>query len=1170
MFKTLIKTCLAVCFILAVSLQGFPFDAGKSKPILTQGSNACTSTIESGQTLNGQWTEACMSQSRSGRYARYYEFTVEANTAVAIDLKSSEFTYLILHNPDGNYLAGDANRDGTNSRITYTLSEPGTYTIEATTEFTRVSGDFTISLTCYPNANCRATIQCGDTLSGTWSAGCYAQLFPGMLAKSYEFTQERETLVYITVESQVDVYVGLRDPENNVIGSNWFDEPLPIENTTRMLIAQGTYSLEISTLSPNEGEDFSVSIECHDASGCVGALSCGETVHDNWRVGCYGQGYYVFDMAKFYKITAVEGQTAAITLSHPDGNLRLFDPKGNRVARGETDLHYTFPASGVYTVEAAAFKEAYFSISYTCSNDSCTFPLNPGDTLDVDLSAGCYARNRSGAFAKYYELTGVAGNTAVFDTGGNTDLSLYLSDAGGNIVAQKSGYEGFITTLPQSGTYTLEVTSYSPVNFPLSYNTHDEVCTTSINCGDTVSGNWSEACRSSDLYAYPAKYYQFTGGAGQGVEINLHTTSYARLFLYNSRGNGIGNYTVSPDGWDLNLTTHLPFSGTYLIEVVAGDSRSTADFTLSLSCSTPQCTVPMLPNQYISNEWTDACVSRHRSDSYARYFQFNAAADLPIGIQRWSEPETCIYLLDADDNVLAFTETRDSLAYTIPATGTYTIEVTTALENSDDYFTIYMGCDPAELELSKTQISFDTGASNSLQDTFMVTNSGNGTLSWRTQYGASWLSCTPTSGSGPQTVTVTANPDGLRPGTYTSTITVFADAANDSPQTVTVSLTVHGTGETSVPFGEYLTPVDGSTVAGSVPFTGWVLDDIGMESVRLYCEGHYIGEAVFVEGARPDIEDAYPNYPDNDRAGWGYMMLTNFLPGGGNGEYTISAVATDTEGNSVTLGSKTITVDNVNAVKPFGAIDTPAQSGTATGSSYRNNGWVLTPPPNSIPLSGDTVTVFVDSDNLGSPTYGIYREDIASYFPYNNNSDGAGAYLDIDTTKYADGVHTIYWVATDDAGNSDGIGSRFFTISNTGGNDRARTRGLKGAHPLPVDIPANAARPLERTGFDKNASFTPMGAPHGKEYVVDSREMERVELKFDGAEIIGGTLLSGDRETALPIGSSIEGGVFSWIPIQGFTGDYTVVFLVKDEVGVFSRSTMLFRIHPKFSTPEKK
>ena len=98
--------------------------------------------------------------------------------------------------------------------------------------------------------------------------------------------------------------------------------------------------------------------------------------------------------------------------------------------------------------------------------------------------------------------------------------------------------------------------------------------------------------------------------------------------------------------------------------------------------------------------------------------------------------------------------------------------------------------------------------------------------------------------------------------------------------TVTVYLTVYTSGTTQPPFGEFSTPLDGAAVGGSIAVTGWVLDDIGVKNVKIYNGEQYIGDAVFVEGARPDVETAYPSYPDNHRAGWGYMMLTNFLPNG--------------------------------------------------------------------------------------------------------------------------------------------------------------------------------------------------------------------------------------------------------------------------------------------------
>ena len=129
-----------------------------------------------------------------------------------------------------------------------------------------------------------------------------------------------------------------------------------------------------------------------------------------------------------------------------------------------------------------------------------------------------------------------------------------------------------------------------------------------------------------------------------------------------------------------------------------------------------------------------------------------------------------------------------------------------------------------------------------------------------------------------------------------------------------------------------------------------------------------------------------------------------------------------------------ITCNNAQATRPFGAIDTPAQGGIASGANYVNFGWALTQMPKTIPFDGSTFSVFVDGSSLGSVTYNNFRADIANLFPGYNNTNGAVGYRVIDTTQLADGLHTISWVVTDNQGSSEGIGSRYFTVSNATGS----------------------------------------------------------------------------------------------------------------------------------------
>ena len=67
---------------------------------------------------------------------------------------------------------------------------------------------------------------------------------------------------------------------------------------------------------------------------------------------------------------------------------------------------------------------------------------------------------------------------------------------------------------------------------------------------------------------------------------------------------------------------------------------------------------------------------------------------------------------------------------------------------------------------------------------------------------------------------------------------------------------------------------------------------------------------------------------------------------------------------------------------------------------------------------------------MGHPVYNNFRSDIASLFPGYANTSGAVGYFLIVTRAFSNGVHTIAWIVRDGAGHVDGIGSRYFTVSN--------------------------------------------------------------------------------------------------------------------------------------------
>ncbi len=483
------------------------------------------------------------------------------------------------------------------------------------------------------------------------------------------------------------------------------------------------------------------------------------------------------------------------------------------------------------------------------------------------------------------------------------------------------------------------------------------------------------------------------------------------------------------------------------------------------------------------------------------------------------------------------------------------------------------------ISLDKTLFNFaSSGSYVTAGQVLRIFNSGTGILNWTAQPGESWIQVSPSQGTGPGDVTIMVNPTGLSPGTFTGTITITDTNALNSPQIVNVHLIVYKPGLTNAPFGYFETPADKTTgISGSIPVTGWALDDIDVERVEIYCEQGkkrvFIGEAILLEGARPDVEQAYPEYPFNYKAGWGYMMLTNFLPDQGNGTFTLYAAAIDNEGNHFALGTKTITCDNANAVKPFGAIDTPEQGGTASGERFVNWGWALTPQPNSIPLDGSTINVWVDGVNLGHPTYNIYRADIAGLFPGYFNSNGACGYYYLNTSKYENGMHTISWSAEDSAGNLDGIGSRYFFIRDSGecySQPASSTSDQKKSVITNEDfkqIPLDINTPLCCSkGYEENLK------PHriypgdkGITYI-KIKELERLEIRLASeSTIVTGYMVVGHRYRPLPIGSTLDGQAktFYWQTGPGFVGAYRLNFILKEPDGEMKRIEIIIEIITK-------
>jgi len=357
----------------------------------------------------------------------------------------------------------------------------------------------------------------------------------------------------------------------------------------------------------------------------------------------------------------------------------------------------------------------------------------------------------------------------------------------------------------------------------------------------------------------------------------------------------------------------------------------------------------------------------------------------------------------------------------------------------------------ARINLNRTQLSYSiTGAVGggivqTDPQSVSLTFTGAGSQCWTASSSNGFVTVSPASGNAAARLTIQTTPGANFPGGRADAVVTIQSCTNPAnARAIGVAVNVFNFG--APPTGSMDTPAENSVARGSVAVTGWASDDVQVTRVMV-CRAPvagdgagacpngtiFIGDATFVDDARPDIEQGNPTNPLNYRGGWGLMILTNFLPNLGNGPITLFAYAVDRDGHVVQIGTRHISTQNSTATVPFGTIDSPKAGEIVCGTQFPNAGWALTQRNKTI-NAPTQITVFVDGVAVGHPIPGGPRSDITGLFSPTYDTSTASTVFGLDTTRFSNGPHTIFWIVSDSGGQADGIGSRFFTISNPCGS----------------------------------------------------------------------------------------------------------------------------------------
>ena len=295
-------TTTGIDFTTPDDTQPSPDPAPDPTPDTTPTLPDCVDPLPDDMTVAGTWNTDCTSDlsapSGSGdRYARFYTFTLSAESDVTIDLSSDEDTFLYLRSgitTDGDTVAENDDRatDDYDSQIISTL-QPNSYTIEATTYAAGTTGSFTLTVTAVPvsdtttpeppdpptpdptpgdptspsPAGCTLQNFSGTSVDDSWTSDCVSSNRTEIgthYAKFFSFSVSRSATYDLTLESRTDTYLILLD-DGNIIAEDDDDDDGVFDlrarsSGIRIPLVPGNYIVEATTYAGTRTGNFTLTI----------------------------------------------------------------------------------------------------------------------------------------------------------------------------------------------------------------------------------------------------------------------------------------------------------------------------------------------------------------------------------------------------------------------------------------------------------------------------------------------------------------------------------------------------------------------------------------------------------------------------------------------------------------------------------------------------------------------------------------------------------------------------------------------------------------------------------------------------------------------------------------------------------------------------------------------
>ena len=591
-------------------------------------------------------------------------------------------------------------------------------------------------------------IQSGQIINGALSAGdCLSQTRVSTptspyYADRYSFTAAAGELVSISLASVFTSELSLIGPNNTVVtrSAGFSSQPARIPSTGSFftLPASGTYLVEASS----------------SFSGTTGAYTLTFT---RAPAGC--NAYSLLPAQQSFDPGGGDGRIQVATSSNCPWAAASNVPwvSIDMGGGGSTEISYRVaPNSGAYRTGTLLVAGQTFTVEQAGAGGSCLpSQISAGQTVRGTLSAADCRSRRSVPGGTYYtdrySFTAAAGQQVIVPASVTGFAPyFYLIGPDGSALAQGAqrlppGVGSF--AVPADGNYTIEITSETVAG------AGDYALTLTIlppGCGYAI--------------APASQAFEAAGGTGSvnvmaGGDCPWTAASNASWIMLTSAANGAGNGTVN-----------------FTVAANTGDGarRGTLSvagrvFTVDQAGAAGRCLASAItPEQRVSSVLSRAdCQSRVRTGNFAgsiffaERYSFAATAGQQLQLRASAGSfATYLYLFAPDGAVLA--EGRAPVpsggaSLILPASGTYTIEVTSEFAQSEGLFTLSLSLTPGGCGYLVAPLAQRIEAGGGAGSVSVTAAPG---CAWTARSDASWLQFTSgagASGSGAVNFSVAPN-----------------------------------------------------------------------------------------------------------------------------------------------------------------------------------------------------------------------------------------------------------------------------------------------------------------------------------------------------------------------------------------------------------------------------